>query len=75
LSERRSLETRICKAFMGSTGKVDSDHSRSTSKVAGIVRPGASSSCAMSARSAAPGSFADRPSTVMLIGPSNLNCA
>ena len=40
LEARRSLETRICSAFIGSTGSVDSDHSRSTSMVAGMVRPG-----------------------------------
>ena len=56
LRARRSLETRICRAFIGSTGSDDSDHSRSTSMVAGMVRPGESSSRTSRARSAAPGS-------------------
>src|SRR5919107_850499 len=68
---RRSLETRICKAFIGSTGRFASDHSRSTSSVAGIVRPGLSTSWASRARSAVPGNFTGAPPTRTSIGPSS----
>ena len=72
LRARRSLETRICSAFIGSTGSVDSDHNRSTSMVAGMVRPGLRRSWASRARSAVPGSFTGAPSTQTSIGPSSL---
>ena len=58
---------------MGSSGSADSDHSRSTSSDAGWVRPGDSSSCASSARSADPGSGSAPPPAVISIGPSRRN--
>ena len=69
---RRSLETRICRAFIGSTGSVASDQSRSTSRVAGMVRPGDRSSWTRRARSATPGSSpAPPPTWASSIGPSS----